>query len=116
MHLFTDAYEDLIEVYPDYNLASLFTCFGIIIVLSIEQFTLWVHSSKTSDETSTFLPHAHTHFQTRHKERSNMMLNNIEKLDIEHSKHEDSHLNPPKSLIGKVQQNYGVGGVVRLRI
>ena len=43
MHLFPDADENLSAIYPDYPLANVLVCFGIILVLSIEQIatTFW---------------------------------------------------------------------------
>eukprot|EP01036_Dinobryon_divergens_P033109 gene33109-42825_t len=43
MHLFPDSNEDLSTIYPDYPLANVLVCFGIILVLSIDQIatTLW---------------------------------------------------------------------------
>ena len=48
-----DADEDLSTIYPDYPLANVLVCFGIILVLSIDQIaiTLWrrLHPNKTVD-------------------------------------------------------------------
>jgi len=43
MHLFPDADENLSTIYPDYPLANVLVCFGIILVLSIDQIatTCW---------------------------------------------------------------------------
>jgi len=53
LHLLPDADGDLTEVYPDYNLANAFTCFGIVLVLAIDQFTIsWVKSRKNSSNSN----------------------------------------------------------------
>ena len=48
-----DADGDLSEVYPDYSLANAFTCFGIVLVVAIDQFTIsWVQSRKNSSNSN----------------------------------------------------------------
>ena len=59
MHLFPDADENLSTIYPDYPLANVLVCFGIILVLSIDQIatTLWRRLHPTQINRNGDLPH-----------------------------------------------------------
>ena len=62
-----DADEDLSTIYPDYPLANVLVCFGIILVLSIDQIaiTLWrrLHPNKNVD--SSLPDHRNGHSELR---------------------------------------------------
>ena len=53
-----DADEDLSTIYPDYPLANVLVCFGIILVLSIDQIaiTLWRRSGVRVAINSALIP------------------------------------------------------------
>eukprot|EP01035_Chromulina_nebulosa_P032300 gene32300-43143_t len=66
LHLFADADENLSTIYPDYPLANLLVCFGIILVLSIDQIALFLwrrlHPIQVNKNINSSLPdHGHDH-------------------------------------------------------
>lgn len=52
MHLLPDANSDLIEVFPEYDLAFAITCFGIVLNLSLEQLAIILLESYSINEKS----------------------------------------------------------------
>lgn len=73
MHLFPDADANLTTIYPEYPLANVLVCFGIILVLSVDQIatSLWkslqiTQANKTIDSakainTISWAEHGHDH-------------------------------------------------------
>ena len=91
MHLFPDADEGLSTIYPDYPLANVLVCFGIILVLSIDQIaiTLWrrLHPNKNVDSSMLDNRNGHSELKIHSSSESGRSVPN---QDHDHEAHHEN--------------------------
>ena len=112
MHLFPDADEDLSTIYPDYPLANVLVCFGIILVLSIDQIAipLWrrLHPIQGKQNVDSSLPDRRNGHRILIVHSSSQPGKSVASQDHHHDHDHLQRRNIPKESLTDVMKNMAI--------